>query len=339
MTEVFVVKKCFLFEDMYHAATQRFKEFVLSPVEEKKKNTRKRKGSSAVRTRRPQGPIDKKRLPIHLTEIIDMDKLSWMLKNPHLMTESAMEHTKLRNYAQQIGPDGVHHVCYARLEHGYGRHMPQYGQRSLQGISTKIRSTLASLNYWDVDIVNSHPAILQQVCAKSGWPCPNLDLYLQDREAILESFPLSREHAKRLLLSQMYQGNVRSILNSLGMGHMYAQMPKFIHDFHRELALIATLVCRQFPCFREISSASGNVSASVMSHMLQHFEDWAIVSAVDHVVKHNWSVGAFIHDGFLLRKRDDAMPTDDLLEDMSAHVHQECGLNLVFVVKQFEDTY
>lgn len=64
----------------------------------------------------------------------------------------------------------------------------RFAKNSLQGISRKIRHTLAKDIYYDVDIVNAHPTFLYQLCQSMDFEHPILHEYITNRDALLQSW-------------------------------------------------------------------------------------------------------------------------------------------------------
>lgn len=353
MTASFLIGKQDLFQRLHEADTHERRMRMKKVPEPFNRTSRckKRKGpfagrATAAAKRAAMVPIDKRRMPVQLVEHIDMIRMRWLLDNrDSLKDEAQTELTKLLNLSRQLDDSGKHTVTYARKAHGFGRHYPQYGERSLQGISKRLRSTLAERYYFDVDIVNSHPVILQAVCRKNGWLCPALDAYIRDREGVLNSIPLERRIAKRLVLTQMYGGNIRAMLARENMLHKYGLLPPFVKAFHNELRTIGKNVYRSLPDFAHVADEymdSTNKSASCLSLMLQHYEDCALQVATAVIQERGWEVGAFIHDGFLLRRRPedpDKLPSNGLLNALSHQVKRELGFSLRFTVKPFTSAY
>eukprot|EP00285_Hemiselmis_virescens_P005202 CAMPEP_0173395190 /NCGR_PEP_ID=MMETSP1356-20130122/31238_1 /TAXON_ID=77927 ORGANISM="Hemiselmis virescens, Strain PCC157" /NCGR_SAMPLE_ID=MMETSP1356 /ASSEMBLY_ACC=CAM_ASM_000847 /LENGTH=142 /DNA_ID=CAMNT_0014353843 /DNA_START=79 /DNA_END=504 /DNA_ORIENTATION=- len=56
---------------------------------------------------------------------------------------------------------------------------------SIQCMPRRLRHTLCSGLWTDVDFVNCHPCIVVQLCRKMGTPCPYLERYINEREAML----------------------------------------------------------------------------------------------------------------------------------------------------------
>jgi hypothetical protein len=64
----------------------------------------------------------------------------------------------------------------------------RFAKNSLQGISRKLRHTLAKDIYYDLDIGNAHPTFLQQLCKTMKFDHPVLDSYIQNRDSLLTSW-------------------------------------------------------------------------------------------------------------------------------------------------------
>jgi hypothetical protein len=68
---------------------------------------------------------------------------------------------------------------------------------SLQSLPRKVRHTVASGAYTDVDMVNAFPVLLLHECRKAGIECPYLAHYVAQREDLLAELPCSRHVAKK----------------------------------------------------------------------------------------------------------------------------------------------
>lgn len=67
----------------------------------------------------------------------------------------------------------------------FGDYYPLKGI-GLASFGREIRACLAKKYYWDLDIVNAHPVIIQNYCIKKGWLCPIITRFIEQRTAILE---------------------------------------------------------------------------------------------------------------------------------------------------------
>ena len=76
-----------------------------------------------------------------------------------------------------------------------------YGDSScLTYLKKEIRNSIIPKNIKDIDMVNSHPVILNFLC-KNKIDCNILKNYIENRELILSSFGEDRKIVKELFLS------------------------------------------------------------------------------------------------------------------------------------------
>jgi hypothetical protein len=117
-----------------------------------------------------------------------------------------------------------------------------------------IRNTLCIGIMTDFDLSNAHPCIVQNICREHGIPCPMIDRYISDREAILAEisaayFPghsdpsYCRRIAKRLMLRLCFFGSVKGFKAEEGLGMLPDEIdPPFLSAFSAELTSIALVV-------------------------------------------------------------------------------------------------
>jgi hypothetical protein len=97
-------------------------------------------------------------------------------------------------------------VVNYRQNDGKGRFCA-VGSLSLQVIPREIRHTIAKEYYIDVDMSNAHPVILQWLCKKNRYLCPQLDNYILNREECLKKVDKDRDKAKQIYLALTNGGN------------------------------------------------------------------------------------------------------------------------------------
>ena len=59
---------------------------------------------------------------------------------------------------------------------------------SLTHLKKEIRNSIMPKNIKDIDMINSHPVILLNLCQKNGLSCNVLKNYVENRDLILDSF-------------------------------------------------------------------------------------------------------------------------------------------------------
>lgn len=98
-------------------------------------------------------------------------------------------------------------VSYAK-KHGRGRYFAN-GAVSLQSFNKKVRGTIAQDLYYDIDMVNAHPVILEDICRRNNHGTPLLRSYIQNRDETLRHIVAAEPRmdvsaAKQLILSIIY---------------------------------------------------------------------------------------------------------------------------------------
>ena len=82
-----------------------------------------------------------------------------------------------------------------------------YGIRiCLSYLKKEIRNSIMPKNINDIDMVNSHPVILLNLCQKNGVSCNILKNYVENRDLILDSFGDNRKSVKEMFLTILNGG-------------------------------------------------------------------------------------------------------------------------------------
>jgi hypothetical protein len=160
-------------------------------------------------------PFDRRNDRRYAVEIFDIAKAEHILANRKQYQE-LLTNPRSANAADCMvvfekyvanSKNGEKEVEYFR-NNSAGRQMPE-GSQGLANITRQIRHTIAGDLYHDVDIVNCHPVILNQLCKKHKIATPNLERVVNDREALFAELinPFSgREAVKKMILAIMNGG-------------------------------------------------------------------------------------------------------------------------------------
>ena len=73
-------------------------------------------------------------------------------------------------------------------------------------LKKEIRNSIIPKNIKDIDMVNSHPVILLNLCQKNGITCNILKNYVENRDLILDSFGDDRKKVKEMFLTILNGG-------------------------------------------------------------------------------------------------------------------------------------
>ena len=292
---------------------------------------------------------DESEAPITLLERVDEAALEFMRQNVELLVKE--ERTKFLRYAEtMLAESCALRIGYRLKEHGYGRYYPDVV--SMQGLSRRLRSTLATPLYEDIDASNAHPVVLAAISNERNWYTPCLDYYIAHREDVLASTGLPRSMAKQLMLQQTYGGSVRNFLIDKIENDKYlagsvakwmGRIPRFVYEYGQEIRQIANQVRLVDPAIYQValSRKKDNVAASALSLLVQTRETAAIMCAMETMRGRGWEIGVLVHDGFMVYKREaeGLTITPGLLNLLRQRVKEKCGLTIHFETKEFEPTF
>ena len=132
---------------------------------------------------------------IILNEIVDKEKLLYILENNNFDQEV---NNLAKNYYNSLDNLGRKRIAYKQKCNCKNRY---YGLGScLSYLKKEIRNSIMPKNIKDIDMVNSHPVILLNLCHKNEITCNILKNYVENRELILNSFGDNRKSVKEMFL-------------------------------------------------------------------------------------------------------------------------------------------
>ena len=101
---------------------------------------------------------------------------------------------------------------YSRCKDGFGRAFVSKAL-GLTAFSKKVRNTFIHNLYYDFDLCNAQPAIVENLCKANNIPCPMISQYCNNREQILQEimkcYNVKRNEAKTLMLRLCFFGKVQ----------------------------------------------------------------------------------------------------------------------------------
>jgi hypothetical protein len=207
---------------------------------------------------------------------------------------------------------------------GKGRMYPQKGL-GLQCLPSDVRAVLASKYGWDIDMVNSQPVILLQLCERNGWVCDNLRDYVMNRASKLEEIQqyldCDRDGAKTVCLATMF-------------GAKYNKVPNFIKELAKELEQIGINLVANHTDLLKICSKQRNPAQSCIAHVIQD-QEFRILQSIDAVFRDNNRVlSTYIHDGGIVDKLEgeEEFPTE-LLRIAEQEIYKIHGIRITLLIK------
>lgn len=276
-----------------------------------------------------------------LFETIDSVALEKLLQHPEV---SQQDIKMLRRYQYTMTDAGTRKVSYKPSSHGIGRVYADMGL-SLQLFPKRIRHTLSSKLYHDIDMVNAHPILMLHLCGENQWPAPMLQQYVDNREFILESimhdFGVTRKQAKELMLRLMYGGaltkwmqdeliDTAELAATVSTGEApvagstvsgtasVGSLGLFLEQFEDELMHLRDLICHRFPqvyCIAKVGRGALKAKKTCASLILQQREHDVMMAMANYFRRAGWTVGVYVFDGIMIEKRHDCPLTRTVLQE------------------------
>ena len=204
-----------------------------------------------------------------LSETFDANKLNHIIENfedfkkqlrwrarydeidPFLITKRYLERSR----------HGVVNVDY-KQKRGFGRFCAVKSM-SLQTIPREIRHTISRDFYFDIDMVNAHPVILEYLCLKYGFNCDSLIQYTHNRETLLKEVLIKGKVADRDKAKQIYL----SLTNGGSEDYGLVDNPSdHLRDYKDEMLRLHSHFAFKFPEKFAITKASRIKSGKDYNH-------------------------------------------------------------------------
>lgn len=200
-----------------------------------------------------------------------------------------------------------------------GRLYPQKGL-GLQNFPSDVRAALAQQYYHDIDMVNSQPVLLSQLCDQKGWMCDNLKNYVNNRAEYLEEIMkyknYDRDNAKTLCISIMF-------------GAKPYDIPPKLQDLVSELDRVSNNIIKEYPEVYKLCKKKDNPKASCLANILQDTE-FKILRQIDlKLQERGRSMDVYIHDGGLVRRINDEKEfPKEILRELEVEIKESTGYSI-----------
>ena len=251
-------------------------------------------------------------------------------------------------------------------QEGFGRMKSEVmvkGMRPLPYVRMQraARAALASEYYWDVDMENCQPSLLEQKLRQYNIACPNLTRYVSARDAslheVMSRCGVTREEAKQLFIRLVFFGGVRGWVAEHPHA-IAAEVPQWVRQLRAELKDAATAMLRN-PLLADLKEChtkrgvsmwstplaedetqpprTSDPVASIMALFLQTQECECVRALVRAVQGDCRAVGGIIYDGILVEKQGGEEGLSDAkLRAWEDAVRSETGLSIRLAIKRME---
>jgi len=216
---------------------------------------------------------------------------------------------------------------------GYGRYYSSIG--GLETVEKECRGTLCRDYYHDIDMVNCHPVLLEQL-AKNAYnkDLPALSYYIKHREEILAMISDNRDEAKTEIIRIVYGGK-----NTFKHTEVFASE---IRDFTQFLiqkgdyADLWDVIKNDEPEFIDGKlKFKVNKYGRFLSYVLQTAECDCMLAMKESLEKDGWSVDVLCYDGMMIRKRE-GVSYEESLRNAEAYIAKKTGYKVSLVEKPMD---
>lgn len=205
----------------------------------------------------------------------------------------------------------------------------------IQPLCCAVRHTICKDLYYDIDQVNSHPSILNQLLKKYDMTSPKLDKYLTNREKYLSKIMIeencTRDEAKTKVIA---------IINGSNKCNGYK-----LKSLIKELTpLLTKLILKdEFKYIYEnvFKNYKTNIIGKTVSRILQVIENDILKHNMDFFYKRglierykNGLLVSLIFDGFQLLKSPEI---PELLKECATYTKNKTGYNIDLKIKDFDN--
>jgi hypothetical protein len=269
-----------------------------------------------------------------LEEVFDADNYRYLMSHDGI---SQAEKKLLRAY-KKLARDG--NKCLIQYVYGKKWETRRFGDLyaakgvGLASFERNIRACLAQKYYWDIDLVNAHPSIIQNYCKELGLSCPVLDNFILNRKTIIQDicneYKRERWWAKEECIKVFNGGasGVHPILLEL--------MP--------EIGKIRDNVVLKYPDIKAIASTIHKdvkkADVTTLSLVFQDKTRQLLECISDFMKTKKRSLDVRIHDGGFVRKLEgeESFP-EELLRECEVYVFNQMNYTIQLEVKPLEHTF
>ena len=259
---------------------------------------------------------------IILNEIVDKQKLEYILDNNDFDQEV---NNLARNYLETLDELGRKKVSYKQKALHKDRY---YGVGScLTYLKKEIRNSIMPKNIKDIDMVNSHPVILLNLCQKNNISCNILKNYVDNRNIILESFGDNKKSVKEMFLS---------ILNG-GFKNKYSKNPE-VNDYLKLLEEEIKNIQEYFYSIDKRYFETGyNYLGKNLSRIILDVENEILQVMINYFFSKKVNIFTLEYDGLKIYADDKSKHFS--INYLEKIILEKTGINMKLCLKNIEDSF
>ena len=259
---------------------------------------------------------------IILNEIVDKEKLKNILDNNEFNDEI---NNLARNYLESLDNLGRKRISYKQKHNHKDRY---YGIGScLTYLKKEIRNSIMPKNIKDIDMINSHPSILLNLCQKNNLVCNILKNYVENRDIILKSFGNNKKSVKEMFLT---------ILNG-GFKDQYSKD----NNINNCLKLLEKEIIKIQEYFyskdKRYFEKNYNYMGKNLSRIILDIENQILQIMINYFVLKRVNIFTLEFDG--LKIYTDDKSSHFSINELEKKILQKTGINMKLAFKNIEDPF
>ena len=259
---------------------------------------------------------------IILNEIVDKEKLKYILDNNEFD-----EHFNNigRNYYESLDDLGRKRVQYKQKH----KHKDRYYAigSALTYLKKEIRNSIMPKNIKDIDMINSHPVILLNLCEKNNISCNILKNYVENRDIILRSFGDNKKVVKEMFLT---------VLNG-GFKEKYSddnRINNYLNLLEKEIVKIQKIFYEKDKRYFE---KTFNYMGKNLSRIILDVENQILQVMINYFVLKRVNILTLEYDGLKIYTDDKSRHFS--INDLEKIILEKTGINMKLSFKNIEDCF
>jgi phage/plasmid-associated DNA primase len=273
---------------------------------------------------------------VQKTEVFDLDFADWIVKNRDAPVTKT-DRDAVRRIIKESVNGNKHETTYKlgrdiKQNENAGR-LCAKGGVGLQSLKRDVRSALAQKFYWDIDIRNAQPTLLEQYAFKRGWVCKHLTRYNENRDdyiaEVMEALSVERWEAKERITALCFGGSPQGL------------PPFFVNDLYPEFRSLTDNICRErHKEFQALTNSKKPEPArSLMALVLQTEERKCLLELDASLARQGRSLDVYIHDGGLVRKKEnEGRFPEELLRKAEKDIFAKHQYHVSLAIKELKTT-
>ena len=259
---------------------------------------------------------------IILNEIIDREKLKYILDNNTFDQEV---NNLARNYLDSLDDLGRKRI-QCKQKHKHKDRYYAIGS-ALTYLKKEIRNSIMPKNIKDIDMVNSHPVILLNLCQKNEVASSILKNYVENRDLILDSFGDNRKSVKEMFLT-ILNGGFKSIYSDNN------RVNKYLKLLEKEVVEIQKYFYSKDKRYFE---KGFNYLGKNLSRIILSVENEILQVMINHFVIKRVNIFTLEYDG--LKIYSDNKSKHFSINELEKIILEKTGINMKLSFKNIEDHF